>query len=227
MEYTEDNRLKCEAFLKEYWSRKWNDISVMTDDPLWFPHRLDLESWGEHRNPHFVERGVYSHQVINPGDRVLELCCGDGFYAYHFFACKAAHVDCLDLNIDALSHAREYHALENIRYHRLNIITDPFPFQTYDVVVWDSAIRRLDVPSIEIVLDKIMTCLKPGGKFSAYEIFEEDEKPIEFITPLTRKQLEDMFKERFETVEYIRTLTPGRANYYFHCQKGLSCKDNC
>jgi len=175
----------CEHFLSAFWRMKFQNIMAGYSNPVWFPHRLDLATWHMHCNSHFLERGVYSNEVIAPGDTVLELCCGDGLYSHFFFSNKAKHIDAIDIDQVALSHAREYHSLPNIRYYLADIVEDPFPRNEYNVVIWDSAIRRIDKEEINIVLKKIKSVLKPtNGILSCYEIFESSENSIEFITPL-------------------------------------------
>lgn len=208
----------CERYLKNFWRLTYRRIMWHYPHPVWFPHRLDLYTWQEHRNCHFLERGIYSHQVINPGDTVLELCCGDGFYSYFFFSGKAAHVDAVDIDDMALAHARQYHSSPNISYRHLNIVKDDFPKEQYNVVVWDSAIRRLKIDDIHIALGKVRDVLhKSNGIFSCYEIFEDKENPIYFITPLTQEDLTNILRQYFPSVQWIKTVTPERTNYYYHC----------
>jgi len=208
----------CELYISKFWEHTYYQSMANYGHHVWHPHQLDLAMWHRDRNPHFAERGIYSHQVISPGDNVLELCSGDGFYTYYFFSGKASHVDALDIDDNALEHARRHHSSSNIQYYRSNIVLDPFPSKSYDVVVWDSAIRRLKVEEIEIVLSKVIEVLTPtNGVFSCYEIFEDDQCHIPFITDIKKDELIQIFKKYFKTVKWIRTETPGRHNFYFHC----------
>jgi SAM-dependent methyltransferase len=55
--------------------------------PEWFDHFLDQHwQWSSRKQSFWVERGVFSRLVIKPGAKVLEICCGDGFNARHFYA---------------------------------------------------------------------------------------------------------------------------------------------
>lgn len=219
----------CERYLSLFWQMKYQEIRANYPHPVWHPHRLALATWPEHRNCHFLERGVYSNQVIAQGDTVLDMCCGDGFYSYFFFSNKAEHVDAIDIDEAALAHAQEYHSHPKISYHRSDIVKDPFPRKSYNVVIWDSAIRRLNREHMDIVFEKITHVLRPtNGVFSCYEIFEGSEKPIDFITPLTSQQLIQMLQKYFPSVQWVETVTPGRHNYYFHCymKRGGPSREN-
>jgi hypothetical protein len=210
--------LLCEYFISNFWKMKYLQISAGYAHPTWFPHRLNLATWSEQRDSHFLERGIYSNEVIAPGNTVLELCSGDGFYSYFFFSKKAQHIDAIDIDQMALAHAQEYHSLPNIHYHQADIIKDPFPRNTYEVVIWDSAIRRLKKEEMKIVLEKISTVLKPtNGVFSCYEIIDDESHPIEFITPISAQELTEMFQTYFDVVQWRSSISPGRHNYYFHC----------
>ncbi|WP_277057371.1 class I SAM-dependent methyltransferase [Trichlorobacter lovleyi] len=117
----------CELYISKFWEHTYYQSMANYGHHVWHPHQLDLAMWHRDRNPHFAERGIYSHQVISPGDNVLELCSGDGFYTYYFFSGKASHVDALDIDDNALEHARRHHSSSNIQYYRSNIVLDPFP----------------------------------------------------------------------------------------------------
>src|SRR5690348_13321606 len=68
-------------------------------EPEWFDHLIDQHwKWCETRNPLSWERGVMGMLAMEPGCRVLDLCCGGGFFAYHFFSSKASSVLSVDFD---------------------------------------------------------------------------------------------------------------------------------
>ena len=134
--------------------------------PEWFDHRADLFRWSELRVPFWVERGVFSREVMFEGCRVLDLCCGDGFYPYHFYSGIASHVDAVDRDHTAIAHARKWHSHPKISYVQLDVVTDDLPGTDYDydVITWDAAIEHFSTDQIRIVLKKCVEALKtPGG----------------------------------------------------------------
>src|SRR5690242_13274521 len=54
--------------------------------PKWFDHFIDQHyQWSANRIPAPWERGIFNLLAIKSGASVLELCCGDGFNAFHFY----------------------------------------------------------------------------------------------------------------------------------------------
>jgi 2-polyprenyl-3-methyl-5-hydroxy-6-metoxy-1,4-benzoquinol methylase len=133
----------------------------------WFDHRINLHRWTiDPTRLSWVERGVYPRELMGPDSRVLDLCCGDGFYPHHFFASTAAHVDAVDFTAAAIAHARRHYRHPAVAYHVLDVVADPFPGASYDVVTWDAAIEHFDDQAVRAVLAKVVAVLKPGGVLS-------------------------------------------------------------
>src|SRR5262249_15858040 len=110
--------------------------------PEWFDHRADLYRWSRLKVPFWVERGVFCREVMFQGWRVLDLCCGDGFYADHFYSGTASLIDAMDKDEKAISHARKWHNDPKIHFRCGDIVADEFPLREYDVVCWDAAIEH-------------------------------------------------------------------------------------
>lgn len=77
----------------------------------WFDHRLDEADWPE--RIFWVERGALGRFHLPMGARVLDLCCGDGYFAESFWSPGASRVDAVDRDRDALSLARAIHSKGN------------------------------------------------------------------------------------------------------------------
>ncbi|MFO1257733.1 MAG: hypothetical protein U1E78_04890 [Gammaproteobacteria bacterium] len=74
---------KCQFYCE--WAIKPN--------PEWCDHFLDqYYTWHELRNPLGWERGIFNLLSIKENATILELCCGDGFNAYHFYSIRAKHI---------------------------------------------------------------------------------------------------------------------------------------
>src|ERR1700761_3895654 len=90
--------------------------------PEWFDHYLDQHwQWSAKNNSLWVERGVFSRMVMKPSCKVLEICCGDGFNARHFYSSQAESIIAIDFDDEAIPHARRYNAADNITYLRQDI----------------------------------------------------------------------------------------------------------
>ena len=132
--------------------------------PQFFNHQINLYQWMYRPSAwNFTARGVYARERMFRGCKVLDLCCGDGSYSYLFFSDIAGAIDAVDRDPQALLHARKYYASRpNIRYRRLDIVTDEFPRSDYDFVVWNTAICYFDIQDIHRILRKIADCGTPG-----------------------------------------------------------------
>jgi SAM-dependent methyltransferase len=186
--------------------------------PEWFDHRADLYRWSDTRNTLWVERGVFSREVMFEGCRVLDLCCGDGFYPYHFYAEIASRVDAVDRDRSALEHARKWHPHPKINYIQLDAFRDDFPGTDYDVIIWDGAIEHFSTSDQETVLKKCVDVLRPSGVLCGYTLIARSslkshpEHEHEFSSAVELKSLLNKF---FPFVGTIETEYPERHNIYF------------
>jgi SAM-dependent methyltransferase len=130
--------------------------------PQFFKHAMNLARWPfEPSRWAFTARGVYARELMRRGCKVLDLCCGDGAYSRLFFSDIAGQVDAVDFDEYALDYARRYHAAPTVRFHRLDIVNQPFPDRDYDVVVWNAAICYFSEPDIRVVIAKIIAASRP------------------------------------------------------------------
>ena len=110
--------------------------------PEWFDHFLDQHwQFSAKNNGLWVERGVFSRMVLKPNARMLEICCGDGFNARHFYSSRAASIVALDFNKDAIPHAKRYNSVPNITYVQKDV-REGLPTGPFDNIVWDAATPR-------------------------------------------------------------------------------------
>ena len=93
--------------------------------PEWFDHFLDQYwQWAATNNSLWVERGVFSRLVLKENSRMLEICCGDGFNARHFYSTRAKSIIALDFDEDAIPHAKRYNSAPNITFIKQDIVPD-------------------------------------------------------------------------------------------------------
>ena len=199
------------------------DWAARDETPHWYNHRIDLFTWSRHRNGHWVERGVYSTQVMWPGCVVLDIGCGDGFYPYHFYTHVAASIDAVDSDAEAIAHNRAVHAHPKINSVRLNVVTEAFPRDRYDVVTWDGGLGHLSRSQIEIVAHKIADALQDTGVLCGYEElqFEGERSWDHHIAIGTREELKALLAPFFRHVLVLESRSPGRRNAYFRCSQNL------
>lgn len=213
--------MRCaESYLCRYYTyqttRLWSYDGPL---PLWFDHRADLHRWSRSRSPLWVERGVYSRELMGTGCSVLDLCCGDGFYSYHFYSLTAGHIDAVDRHPAAIQHARRLYAHSVIEYHNLDIVTHPFPRPRYDVIVWDASIQYFAPREIHRVCEKIAATLEGKGVLAGSTILMTEARAVlgEKHHFRSANELRDMLQRVFPFVAILETIYPDRHNVYFRC----------
>ena len=96
-------------------------------DATWYDQRHSLYTFRWSRIARWPERGVFGRQMISQGDVVADLGCGDGFFAYHFFAELASKVYCVDRDESALSQGQRLYADPKIEWIRGNVLDLEIP----------------------------------------------------------------------------------------------------
>lgn len=212
--------------------------------PGWYDHQLDVNwKWPSSGNSLFLERGVFGSLAIEPGASVLELCCGDGFNAKHFYAHRAGRVVAVDFDPDAIAYARRTNAAPNILFQECDI-RERIPRGPFDNVMWDGAMEYFTENEIGSILASIKGALRAGGILSGYTAFEVEarehlpdpngelsdaERRLRFGLRSERKDLphqhvqwsrkEDLVQilmRAFSHVRVFATVYPGRTNLYFY-----------
>jgi 2-polyprenyl-3-methyl-5-hydroxy-6-metoxy-1,4-benzoquinol methylase len=182
--------------------RQW----VLSDEaPHFFDHRhgaYDLLAGTGH--PYAFLRGYLAGELVRPGDRVLDIGCGDGFFARRFFAARGAEVDAIDVEPDAIRHAEAHNAHPYVRYLLMDAVAEPFPAARYDVVVWDGAIGHFPLETTEVMLAKIAGVLADDGVFAGSEsLGQEGHDHLQFFP--SADALAELLRARFRHVD-VRTL---------------------
>jgi SAM-dependent methyltransferase len=178
--------------------RQWQLADEM---PHYYDHRVGSVLFASGEGPPFAMfRGFLAAQVMRPGDVVLDIGCGDGFFASRFFSPRVAHVDSIDIERSAIAHATRYNAAGNVSYHLLDAVEQPFPRSAYDVVVWDGALGHFPADVTRRVLAKIRSALREGGVFVGSEsLGEEGHDHLQFFDDL--EALRGVLADEFPTIQ--------------------------
>jgi ubiquinone/menaquinone biosynthesis C-methylase UbiE len=187
--------------------------------PEWFDHRADLYQWSKRRIPFWVERGVFSREVMSEGSRVLDLCCGDGFYPYYFYSETASQIVALDRDPAAIAHARKWHRHPRIRFVEHDLICDEFTDHDFDVVTWDGAIEHFSLDQIRRILSKCVKVMRrPQGVLNGYTLISREpamSHPDHQYEFRSAEDLKQILMEFFPFVGTTETVYPERHNLYF------------
>jgi SAM-dependent methyltransferase len=199
---------------------EWN----VAPPPEWFDHYIDqFDAWHRTGNPLWLERGCFSLLAIRDRARLLELCCGDGFNARHFYAIRAESVIACDFDEQAIAHARRWNSALNVEFRVADIRTQ-MPDGTFDNIVWDAAIEHFTESEINAVLASIRARLTPEGVLSGYSLVEREDHVKHLVHhEYEFKSKEDLlrfFTPHFRQVTVFETVFPTRHNLYFWASDG-------
>jgi SAM-dependent methyltransferase len=200
------------------------------DNPEYFDHFIDQHyAWSKSRNSLMWERGVYSGLAIQAMSsdqlpNVLDLCCGDGFMAYHFYSLQAEKVTAIDFDRLAIKRANKHCSYRNIEYIFGDIRTD-IPEEKFHNIIWDAAIEHFTETEITTLMSTIKSRLIPNGILSGYTIMEEHDgshhlhqHEYEFHS---KEDLARFLEPHFTNVQVIETKFPNRTNLYFFATDGV------
>lgn len=205
---------------------EWN----VAPEPEWFDHYLDQYfQYRDQANPLWMERGIFGLLAMKQGSRVLELCCGDGYNAYHFYSGRAKEILAVDFDPSAISHAKQHNPANNINF-QVRDIRFNFPEGNYENILWDAAIEHFTEVEIDQIMKSIKAALAPGGIVSGYTIVEKatGEKSLshheyEFKS---KEDLMRFFLPYFKNVKVFETVYPTRHNLYFYASDSTLPFDN-
>src|SRR5690348_12359688 len=93
---------------------------------------------------------------------MLEICCGDGFNARHFYSSAVQSITAIDFDSDAITHAKRYNSAANVTYIQRDI-RDGLPSGPFDNIVWDAAIAHFTEREIEKLLETIVDRVGQSG----------------------------------------------------------------
>ncbi|MFN8353478.1 MAG: class I SAM-dependent methyltransferase [Spirosomataceae bacterium] len=218
------DRLKELAWITRTISRymhtlQWGFDWLVPPQPEWGDHFGD-QFWlmRSSQNPLWLERGIFNLLCIKQGATLLEICCGDGFNAYHFYSIRCKNIISIDFDVDAIRHAKKFNQASNVEF-RLQDIRNGLPEGSYDNIIWDAAIEHFTEKEIEFIMVNIKQRLKKGGTVSGYTIKElEGGKQLshheyEFKS---KEDLRRFFEPHFSNVMVFETIYPNRHNFYFY-----------
>lgn len=195
-------------------------------NPEWYDHFLDQHwGWSKFGTGMPWERGVFSSLALKKNGKALELCCGDGFNAYHFYAIHLNSIISVDFDEKAIEHARKNFKNSKITYEVCDIRTS-IPSGKFDNVIWDAAIEHFTESEISKIMSDIKDCLADKGILSGYTITSRpdgqkmhSDHEYEFSS---KEDLMRFLSPHFKRVKIFETDYPDRHNLYFYASDVVS-----
>jgi SAM-dependent methyltransferase len=186
--------------------------------PESFDHHIDVAyTLLECRQPQFLERGLSSSLALKGRD-VLELCCGDGFNARHFYSIKSKNVVACDFDAKAIVCAKRKNETSNVVFKVADIRTQ-MPEGVFGNIILDAAIEHFTRVEIKALMENIKARLEPGGIFSGHSLVEHAaggnlfaHHEIEFHK---KEDLLDLLSPFFFNVIVYETINGDRHNLMF------------
>jgi len=133
-----------------------------------------------------------------PGERILDIGCGDGYYDA-LISNTEAHVVGIDLHAERLATANSAYTNRRTEYHSIDAERMEFEDASFDKALSLCVIEHLE--DDELVMRNVARALKPGGLF----VFSADSLTIPGITPEERAHHRRKYAvNTFYTVAIVR-----------------------
>jgi SAM-dependent methyltransferase len=216
------------ALSAHYKSRFRRDWLWRKEAPHFFNNRIGAFSalfGGQASGPYGLYRGFLSFELVQPGDALLDIGCGDGFFTKHFLSTGCKRVDAVDIEPSAIAAARRDNPAPNIHYHLLDAVGEPFPTERYDVIVWDGAIGHFPADTTDRMLQKIAAALASNGVFAGSESLgmEEGHDHLQFFDSIgdIDRLFKRIFAHRNYRVAHYRVGGFVRREVYWRCSNSV------
>ncbi len=110
----------------------------------------------------FTVSHVAAQLALDPGDSLLDLCCGNGLFC-DAFSSTVSRISAVDISENLVERLRERN-LPNVDVFAMDINKIEFPAGSFTKILWYAGIQYLSEPQIIDMMSKIRRWLKPGGR---------------------------------------------------------------
>lgn len=137
----------------------------------YFYHEMDLfYQFPVKSEAGWLERGILNRIALMAFENpiAMELCCGDGFNAKHFYAPCCDSLLCVDYDEEVLNVARKKNKASNIEYRETDIMME-MPWhdgEGFHNIICDAALAYFSESEIIDVINNVKKRLQNGGVFS-------------------------------------------------------------
>lgn len=147
-----------------------------------FCERVFGRNFGQHGFANMTQLDALVDTLsMGPGDRVLDLGCGNGAMAAYIAEVTGAHVTGIDFSPTAIGQALQLAAAHpgHLDFQVADIAALPFPPATFDAIV---AIDTLYFTDLDATIAGLQSLLQPGGRMGIFWSQGADpERPVELF----------------------------------------------
>ena len=186
----------------------------------WFDHRHHLLNPPVEFTDFWTASGDNAMSRIPIGGTVLDLCCGDGFYDYHFYRQRAERIVGVDISERAIALAQREHSAPNIEYivgDICDILIWPFGGM-YDVIICRGAIEHFDEEQQIGIFSKAWGALKDGGWFCGDTVTPIGENEAHKHEWKNENEMRAALGKVFDYVETHTLVSRERTTLFWSCK---------
>mgnify|MGYP001150300401 CR=1 FL=1 len=182
----------------------------------YFDHTMDLfYQFPVRSEAGWLERGVLNRIALMSHENpiAMELCCGDGFNAMHFYSPCCKSLLCVDNDNSVLKIARKKNCASNIEYLLRDIMKEmPSREGGFHNIICDAALAYFNEKEIVEIIKKVKKRLKKEGIFSGMVGVEYHEGGYVFEGV---EDLKRLLKPYFKNVWVYETVSTIKHSLYF------------
>jgi len=159
--------------------------------------------------------------LINKDDKVLDLCCGDGSYAYLFFSDISGQVDAVDYDKTSIKYANKNYKKDNINFIYNDLLQYDFKKDYYNVIIWRSGSAYFTKENRQILFSKIAKSLKKDGQvYIGTPLMEKENFSANQVEVITNEEnFEKEFNSIFKITFKQKTFYKNRININYVLEK--------
>ncbi len=192
-------------------------------EPEWFDHRHHLLYPERYFNDYWTISANNIISVLPQQAKLLEMCCGDGFYDFYFYKDRCQEIIGVELNDDVYNQSVRLHSADNITYLHQSILDFTPQDNYFDTVSIRGAIEHFSEENQQVIFKKALKTLKVGGWFCGDTVANLEQEHSLLISHehewINEDQMRTELSRVFDHVETSTLISQNRTTLLWKCQK--------